>query len=659
MCGISGILDYASSSKSLKNIASHMADQLVHRGPDAGGVWSEDVISLSHRRLSILDLSAAGAQPMHSVCGRFVLAFNGEIYNHLEIRKDLEKIGLVSGWRGHSDTETLIAGIAKWGLDETLRRAAGMFALALWDREARQMSLARDRMGEKPLYWGWAGRALVFGSELKALRMHPDCPREICPQALAQYLTLAFVPAPLSIHPGIFKLEPGCILRVTGIPPDSPPQQALRPGDDYGTLSIVRYWTSHCQAQVGCSDRVTSAAEAVDLCDVGLRRAVGQQMVADVPLGAFLSGGVDSSLIVAQMQTQSPRPVKTFTIGFTESKFDESVFAAKVAQHLGTDHNTVMVTDADAQSVIPALPYLYDEPFADSSQIPTYLVCRAARDEVSVALSGDGGDELFAGYTRHLWGPRLVRQLGWMPTSVRRVLGAAIRVIPGSVWDSTGRPLGLNRAGEKAEKLAARMDSLSTPEMLYRSILSEWEGRPPLHMRPPAQVRTAIDDPLPGCLFGDVASQMMAQDMRVYLPDDILCKVDRAAMGVSLETRVPFLDPEVIALSTRLATNLKLRAGQGKWVLRQVLDRYVPRKLIDRPKTGFAIPIGDWLRGPLRDWAETLLSQERLAEDGLLDPTPIRVAWAQHLSRERDWSARLWIVLMFQAWRAHQDLRAS
>lgn len=657
MCGFTGLLQLLDAGAS-REVVTGMTAALAHRGPDASGVWTERSIALGHRRLSILDLSEAGAQPMHSACGRFVLAYNGEIYNHSDLRTELEAIGAAPGWRGHSDTETLLAGITYWGLEEALTRAVGMFALALWDRETRHLSLARDRMGEKPLYWGWAGRSLIFGSELKALRRHPDCPREICPQALSQYLALACVPAPLTIHPGIYKLEPGCILRVTGALPHDPPSQPLRPGDKYGKLSIARYWDLDAQVREGMVDLVTDTAEAIETCDSNLRNAVGQQMLADVPLGAFLSGGVDSSLIVAQMQAQSSRPIKTFTIGFTESAFDESIFAARVARHLGTDHNTVMLTEADAQAVIPFLPELYDEPFADSSQIPTYLVCRAARSEVRVALSGDGGDELFGGYTRHLWGPRLVRQLGWMPALMRRSLGTTIRAIPGSAWDLAGRPLGLNRAGEKAQKLAARMDSLSTPETLYRSILGEWEGNPPSRVRPAGVVRTALDDPLPPCLSGDAAAQMMAQDMRVYLPDDILCKVDRAAMGVSLETRVPFLDPEVIAISTRLPTNMKLRAGQGKWVLRQVLDRYVPRKLIDRPKSGFAIPIGDWLRGPLRDWAETLLSQERLAQDGLLDPTPIRAAWAEHLSRQRDWSARLWIVLMFQAWRADQDLRA-
>ena len=656
MCGITGLLP-SHGTPANPALVARMTDALVHRGPDARGVWAEGPVALGHRRLSILDLSDAGAQPMHSACGRYVLAYNGEVYNHLDLRAALQAAGAAPDWRGHSDTETLLAGIAHWGLEGTLTRVAGMFALALWDRKAEQLSLARDRMGEKPLYWGWAGSALVFGSELKALRAHPDFPRDICRTGLAQYLALAYVPAPYSIHPGIYKLEPGCILQVTGAVPPLPPTQPLRAGQSHGAVALRRYWSLDGTITTGCADPVTDPATAIDLTEAALRTAVSRQMVADVPLGAFLSGGIDSSVIVALMQAQSTRPVRTFTIGFDAAAFDEAPFAAAVARHLGTEHTALTVTEDDARAVIPLLPRLYDEPFADSSQIPTYLVCSAARQSVTVALSGDAGDELFGGYNRHVWGPRLVRRLGHLPVSARMTLGRMIQAIPIPVWDRLGglggRRFGLRRAGDKAHRLATRMASLSSPEALYRSMICDWDARRLLR-GPFDPGQTLLDNPVPAALSDDPAAMMMLQDMRSYLPDDILCKVDRAAMGVSLETRVPFLDPDVIALSTRLPTELKIREGQGKWVLRQVLYRHVPRALIERPKTGFGIPVGAWLRGPLRDWAEELLAPERLARDGLLEAAPIRQVWAEHLSGHHDWTQRLWIILMFQAWRAEQ-----
>lgn len=656
MCGITGLFQPHDAQAS-RALVAQMTAALVHRGPDASGVWAEGAVALGHRRLSILDLSEAGAQPMHSACGRYVLAYNGEIYNHLDLRAEMEAAGTAPEWRGHSDTETLLAGIAHWGLEGTLTRAAGMFALALWDRAAGQLSLARDRMGEKPLYWGWAGAALVFGSELKALRAHPDAPRGICREALAQYLAFAYVPAPYSIHPGLYKLEPGCILQVSADLPPQPPARPLRPGESHGGLSLRRYWSLDARVTAGRADPITDPDEAIRATGATLSAAVARQMIADVPLGAFLSGGIDSSLIVSLMQSHADRHVQTFTIGFEEAGFDESPFAAQVAAHLGTEHTTVMVTDREARAVIPSLPDLYDEPFADSSQIPTFLVSRIARAHVTVALSGDGGDELFGGYNRHLWGPRLTRKLGRIPAPARRAMGGLIRAIPASTWDRIGAlggpRFGVNRAGDKAHRLAGRMDSLSSAQALYRSLICDWTARD-LIPDAPAHPLSLLDDPLPAVLDGDAAAQMMLQDMRSYLPDDILCKVDRAAMGVSLETRVPFLDPDVIDLSTRLASDLKIRGGQGKWVLRQLLYTHVPQALIERPKAGFAIPVGDWLRGPLRAWAEDLLSVDALGRDGLLDPAPIRRVWDEHLSGKRDWTQRLWIILMLQAWRAGQ-----
>ena len=654
MCGLAGVLESkGQSSDSLRRLVEAMTSKLVHRGPDAEGAWLDEGIALGHRRLAILDLSPAGAQPMHSACGRYVIAFNGEIYNHLEMRHDLTVLGAAPDWRGHSDTETLLAAIAHWGLDETLHRAAGMFAIALWDRRGRRFSLARDRIGEKPLYWGWAGGDLVFGSELKALRQHPEFPHDVCRQALAQYLRFAYVPAPRTIHPGVYKLEPGCILTVDGEPPNSAPTAPLRPGQCYGSLSIRRYWPLNEMIESGAQSRFTSESEAVAAVDEALRAAVNRQMIADVPLGAFLSGGIDSSLIVALMQAQSSRPVQTFTVGFENKAFNEAPFAAAVASHLGTAHTELIVTENEAREVIPLLPQMYDEPFADSSQIPTYLVCRTARSQVTVALSGDAGDELFGGYNRYFWGPRLWRRLDPIPPALRAGIGRGIAAVPVEVWDRIGNLKGgaVNRMGDKAHRLADNLRDVRTIDDLYYGLVSTWPGER-IVIGQDEPIDSILNDPLPAALSDDSAARMMAQDMRTYLPDDILCKVDRAGMAISLETRVPFLDPDVLAISARLPTRMKIRHGQGKWALRQILYQHVPRELIERPKTGFGIPVGEWLRGPLRAWAEDLLCEEALRKDGLLDPVPIRQAWQEHLSGRRDWTHRLWIILMFMSWRA-------
>ena len=661
MCGIAGLLTPGSSdADEITATLQKMARSLAHRGPDAEGYWTEGEVALGHRRLAILDLSDAGAQPMRSEKGRHVIVFNGEIYNHLDMRRDLAADGAAPIWRGHSDTETLLAGITHWGLDETLKRAKGMFALALWDRSEKRLSLARDRMGEKPLYWGWAGQALVYGSELKALRAHPNCLTEVCRDALAQYLRFMYVPAPRSIHPGLYKLEPGTILKVDGAPPSTPPKEPIRPGGGYGSISIRRYWDLNAEIEAGAQNQIEDESDAVAALGEVLGKAVQRQMISDVPLGAFLSGGVDSSAIVALMRAQSERPVQTFTIGFDEAAFDESPYAAAVARHLGTEHTKLHVTDSDARDVIPDLPDLYDEPFADSSQIPTHLVCRAARKNVVVALSGDGGDELFGGYNRYFWGPRVWDRFALLPYHVRRGLGKVIRSVPLSVWDAAGSKYnrlrsgnaGISRLGDKARRLGDSLRTIKTTDELYRSLVSEWPLEAGIMPSVSEDPTSQLDDPLPDNSADDYAMRMMVQDMRSYLPDDILCKVDRAAMGVSLETRTPFLDPDVIALSTRLPMSMKIRDGQGKWALRQVLYQHVPREMIERPKAGFAIPIGIWLRGPLRDWAEELLSHKRLAKDGFFDPDIVRQTWAEHLSGRRDWATRLWAILMFQAWHA-------
>jgi len=656
-----------------------MAFEIRHRGPDDTGAWTDASkgFALGHARLAILDLSAAGHQPMVSATDRYVIAFNGEINNHLELRTELEQLrartqGPVGPdspandspqvWRGHSDTETLLAAIERWGVEQTLKKCVGMFALALWDRDLSHLTLARDRFGEKPLYYGWVGdvagqagglghhRTFVFGSELKALRAHPLFNNSISRPALAQYLRFTYVPAPLSIYEEIYKLPPGTWLRVDAEFADNPPAKK--------TEGPVPYWTVADVVQKGASEQITNEVEAVDALHHRLCEAVSLQSVSDVPLGAFLSGGVDSSTIVALMQAQSNRPIQTFTVGFEEAGFDESPYAAAVAKHLGTDHHALLVTARETLDVIPHLPKMYDEPFADSSQIPTHLVCKAARQNVTVALSGDAGDELFGGYNRYSWGSRIWNKVGWIPPEQRQWLGAAVQGVSVSAWDALGRVIGKDRLGDRAHKLASRLLRAKNLDDVYWSLVTEWPGGDAMvrglsHAESLDQMSAQRSQP-PAELM-DAAERMMFRDALTYLPDDILCKVDRAAMSVSLETRVPFLDHRIAELAWRLPLDLKIRAGETKWLLRQVLYRYVPRALIERPKAGFGIPVGQWLRGPLRDWAEALLDDGRIRREGFFNPEPIRKAWGEHLSGQRDWTPRLWTVLMFQAWFEEQS----
>ena len=677
MCGFAGfLLGQPGGLDDTETLATLMANAIAHRGPDDSGAWAdaEAGIALGHRRLSIVDLSPAGHQPMVSSGGRFVMAFNGEIYNHLAIRAELQALGATPAWRGHSDTETLLAGFEQWGVDTTLAKTVGMFAIALWDMRERTLRLTRDRFGEKPLYYGWtgsgAGRAFVFGSELKALRAFPGFANPVCRQALAQYMRFMYVPAPRSIHQGIFKLEPGCVLTIAATPPEQAPAQPLRPAAAHGTLSIRRWWSLADVVQAGAKNQITDEVEAVQQLEQRLADAVRLQSLADVPVGAFLSGGVDSSTIVALMQQQATRPVKTFTVGFEEAGFDESPYARAVAKHLGTDHTEMFVKAVEAQAVIAQLPAMYDEPFADSSQIPTHLVSCAARQHVTVALSGDAGDELFGGYNRYFWGPRIWAKLAWLPYPMRQTLGGAISALPIAGWDALSRPAnallpggkGIARVGDKAHKLAARLRGVRDLDDLYLSLVSDWQD--PAHVvrgdggsmvvEPPS----LLADPLPEADWAGVGNsplRMMYRDSMTYLPDDILCKVDRAAMATSLETRVPFLDHRVAELAWQLPLGMKIRDGQGKWALRQVLYKHVPRELIDRPKAGFGIPVGQWLRGALRPWAESLLDEKRLQTEGYFYATPIRQKWAEHLADQRDHTASLWAVLMFQAWLSEMD----
>jgi asparagine synthase (glutamine-hydrolysing) len=680
MCGFVGFLtSNVDSTKGLEAIVTCMANTIAHRGPDDTGAWvdSQVGVALGFRRLSVIELSPAGHQPMTSSSGRYVIAFNGEIYNHQELRSELHNVGAAPPWRGHSDTETLLAGFEHWGIEVMLSKTVGMFAIALWDVQQRTLYLARDRFGEKPLFYGWVGSygagAFVFGSELKALRAFPGFGNQVSREALAQYMRFMYVPAPRSIYQGIYKLEPGCLLSIPGSAPVAAPLLPLRPPAVFDSLTLSRWWSLTDVVQAGAQAPITDEVEAVNELEQRLADAVRLQSMADVPLGAFLSGGVDSSTIAALMQEQSPRPIKTFTIGFDESGFDEAPYARAVAEYLGTDHSEMRVTAQMAQDVIRQLPHIYDEPFADSSQIPTHLVCSSARQQVTVALSGDAGDEQFGGYNRYVWQPRLWAKLSWLPHSIRQVIGAAIEAIPVAGWDALGRPmnallpskLGMARAGDKAHKLATRLRHVNSFDELSFSLLSEWQDPAQvvrgdggsLLLEPPS----LLNNPLPPSLVGEInsVSRMMYHDSITYLPDDILCKVDRAAMACSLETRVPFLDHRVVELAWRLPLHMKIRKGVSKWALRQVLYKRVPKELIERPKAGFAIPIGQWLRGPLREWAEALLNPTRLKAEGYLHPEPITQVWQEHLSGHYDHTPKLWSVLMFQAWLEHQSKPAK
>ena len=645
MCGIAGFITTTSRADAdgLRAKARTMADALLHRGPNDGDVWLDTKlgVALAHRRLAILDLSPAGHQPMHSACGRYVAAYNGEIYNWGELRSELDALGRAPAWRGHSDTEVLLAGIVAWGLEETLRRARGMLALALWDRQEKTLTLARDRIGEKPLYYGRVGGAFIFGSELKALRTLPDARFDLDPGALALMLRYGYVPAPHSIYQGIFKLMPGMLLQV--------------PAD--GSFGDPKPWWSFAMAaQEGAGNRrALSDDEAVDSLETVLSAAIGEQMVADVPLGALLSGGLDSSMVVALMQKRSTRPVRTFTIGFAEGDYNEATHAKAVARHLGTEHTELHVAPAQAREIIPRLPDIYDEPFADSSQIPTTLLCALTQKHVTVCLSGDAGDELFGGYNRYFWATSLWRRIGHVPPWLRRASAGGLTTVPARFWNGTFSALSsllptqlrVSNPGDKLHKLADILGAPS-PEALYRELVSQWRG--PLPLRGIAEPPTFLADPSHWPALPSFTERMMAVDTLTYLPDDILVKVDRAAMAASLETRVPFLDPRVIDFAWNLPLRQKVRDGQGKWLLRQLLYRHVPKAMVDRPKQGFGVPIEHWLRGPLRDWAEDLLSPTALAADGLLDPAPIRAMWQRHLSG-RNVQHALWNVLMYQAWR--------
>lgn len=641
MCGFVGFIDgRPGRAEELRSRVRRMADTLAHRGPDDEGDWldANAGVALGFRRLSIIELSEAGHQPMVSRDGRFVLLFNGEVYNYRELGRAL---ALAPG-ELRSDSRVLVEAIARFGVEAALPKVDGMFAFAVWDRERRELSLARDRLGEKPLYYGHLGGALYFGSELKALRadpgFHPDIDRDV----LALYLRHNFVPSPFSIYQGVRKLAPGSFLTV-------------RPGRE--PAAPTSYWSIREVAASGLASPLdVGDVEAVDLVDRAVRRAVRSRMVADVPVGAFLSGGVDSSAVVAAMRAEASGTVRTFTIGFDDERYDEAEAAGDVARHLGTDHTELYVGPEDALALVPRLARIYDEPFADSSQLPMYLVSELAKRDVTVALSGDGGDELFSGYARHLFLDAAWRRLARLPASMRTVAGRLLLAVPTKRWDQIAAAASVvsagvrrqQRVGDRLHRLAPVLGS-SSAEATYDGLLAVWPDA--ASVVPGARhLPTVASDAAAWLPGGGPLAHAAYVDTAMYLPDDILTKVDRAAMAVSLETRVPMLDPNLVELAWRLPMATKVRDGEGKWVLRQVLARSVPLELFDRPKMGFGVPIGEWLRGSLRPWAEDLLATDRLVAQGYLDAGTITRMWAEHLSGARDWKYQLWGVLVFQAW---------
>ena len=624
MCGVAGFIAKKANAELTQTI-ERMTATLISRGPDSSGIWvdSQSFIALGHRRLSVLELSEAGHQPMHSSCGRYVIIFNGEIYNHLALRAVLERAGAYTNWRGHSDTETLLVCFSAWGIERTLQACVGMFAIVLWDKQRKLITLARDRMGEKPLYWGFSGASFLFASELKAFKKFPDFKPEIDRDVLTLFLRYGYVPAPFSIYKHIWKLLPGHYITVDA-----------NKYDIDCIPSSIPYWHFNSVVEHGIACPIFgSDEEVIDAIERQLKISISEQMISDVPLGAFLSGGIDSSLVVALMQELSIKPVRTFTIGFDDKAFNEAGYAKEVANYLGTQHTELYIHAQDALDSIPTLSSVYCEPFSDNSQIPTLLISKLAKQHVTVALTGDGGDELFGGYNTYQLVPALWRGIDKLPVSSRKLISAFLRNCSVS---------------EKGRKLSEIIDS-SNKELFYSGFISHWKK--------PSDLAVFADEPL--CMLNDPRMYpetdcfqhwIMAMDAKTYMQDDILVKVDRAAMANSLETRVPMLDYRLFELAWRLPLTYKIRNGKGKWVLREMLARRLPRQMIERRKQGFSIPIADWLRGPLRDWAEYLLNETRLLQEGYFNPAPVRSAWHNHINKKRDESTKLWTILMFQSW---------
>lgn len=647
MCGFVGIM---TRNKSLLdyNFINNMTNSIDHRGPDDSGFWSNKTagISLGHRRLAILDLTSAGHQPMHSPSKRYVLVFNGEIYNHGEIRSQLGR----HSWIGTSDTETLLTAIERWGIRKTIELCVGMFAFAIWDNSEEELILGRDRMGEKPIYYGWQNNGknscFLFSSELKALKNHPSFMPKVDRKALSLFIQYSYVPTPHSIYQDVFKLKPGHLLRVS-LSKRSP--------------VIEQYWSFIKIAKSSITSKFYETENnVVNKLESLLKSVIKQKMVADVPVGAFLSGGVDSSIITAIMQSQSNTPINTFTVGFSEEIYNEAMYAKTIANHLGTKHTELYITPQQALEVIPNLPSLYCEPFADSSQIPTFLVSKLAKEKVTVAVTGDAGDELFGGYNRYtltkeFWG-KISNSPFWARSLIASTMSSlspnAWNIIANSINSIIPKSLRLNNPGEKIHKAAKVMTnkefddfylSLVTHCKPKEIVIGNYEENPVLNYK-----KSDFK------LFDDVEKMMMIDTM-TYLPDDILVKVDRASMAVSLESRIPFLDHRIVDFAWRIPQSMKINNNKSKWILRQILQKYVPQNLIERPKMGFSVPIDSWLRGPLRDWAESLLDENRLKHDGFFHPEPIRSKWQEHLSGRKNWQHFLWNVLMFQSWLNTQE----
>ena len=670
MCGIAGIYTgLASNREGLKKASHSMLSSIAHRGPDGSGKWikEEKGVLFCHRRLSIVDISRTGDQPMRSSSGRYVIVFNGEIYNHKEIRQDLEKARYP--WRGTSDTETLLGAIETWGVERALKNTVGMFALALYDISEDVLYLARDRYGEKPIYYGWisgggsdidkeGSPVFAFASELKALRSLPSFSNPICRDALKQYLRHHYVPSPLSIYSDIYKLEPGCLMAIKGAPARRAPGSAITECNPYLNMSVVRWWSHSRALEKGLRNKLKDINEATISLDDTLTKAVSRQLDADVPVGAFLSGGIDSSTVVALMQKLGRKegrdPVDTFTVSFDEQEYDESAHAKAVADHLGTRHHEIRMSAAEAQGVVSLLPTIYDEPFADSSQIPTYLLCKGVSTSFKVALSGDGADELFCGYSRYTEGLAIWNRLKWLPYGSRVRVGELIKKVSVEKLNKAGKVVSRPQLGDRLYRLAEKLEHTRDVDQLIRNNI-------PILPDPAGLIREANDQNESSFLTREYPSFikehslspqeiMMWIDAQTYLPDDILCKVDRAAMACSLETRTPFLDQSVVDLSCRVPKEFMRKKKENKYILRGVLYQYVPESLVNRPKMGFSVPLARWLRGELKDWADTLLSKERLESEGVFDGSAVRSLWKEHKNGSRDWSSTLWAILMFQAW---------
>jgi asparagine synthase (glutamine-hydrolysing) len=645
MCGFAGFISSEYSYNS-ERILHQMSKTIIPRGPDDYGIWfdQDSKVGLAFRRLAILDLSSAGHQPMTSQSGRYVVAFNGEIYNHLELKHEINLQFGPQSWEGRSDTEILLFLIEKYGLHDTLKKCVGMFAIALWDRESNFLQIARDRFGEKPLYYGWSGSNFLFGSDLSSLKKFPSFQEVICPQALSLYLNYSYVPAPLSIYKDFFKVEPGQIITFKS-------SEGITQ-----TESVNWFWRLESELSNAKSDMYDSMEDGLTGLKAALQDSINLQMISDVPIGSFLSGGIDSSLITAMMQEQSAAPIKTFTIGFQNQNFDESPYAKSVAAFLGTDHTEVILSEKDALDVIPSIPDIYSEPFADSSQIPTYLVAKIAKSEVTVSLTGDGGDELFGGYNRYFWSQKIWRKVNWMPFAIRKSIGQLLVKSPADLANSiellinkTSMDGRVTRLNDKVQKLASRLQFISSERSLYSSLCTEWNDThdlltPAYQSLNSSQLKLA---PLEGL---SAIENMMYWDLSSYLKEDILTKVDRAGMANSLETRAPFLDFRVAASAWKFKESFLISGYQGKMPLRKILETYIPKELFDRPKAGFGIPIGIWLRGPLHDWAASLLEESEIIKEGIFNYNTIHKLWHDHLNGNADNTVKLWNVLMFRAW---------